>query len=102
MSKPIPVNQSPIMNTISLQFDVVTTKNSNGIDTILRVMRESDYDYTNGVVSIVLDDITPNGYESVTVSVNSYTLAIYLVADYLQTKHTLVTPEDVETYTRAS
>ena len=86
------------MKQINLQFDVVTTENHNGIDTILRIMNESDYDYTNGVSSVVLDDITPNGYESVTVSVNNYSLAVCLVADYLQIKSTLVTPEDVETY----
>ena len=83
---------------INLAFDVVTSLNSNGVDTMLKIMKESDYDYQLDVSAVVANGDKATGYESVIVTCNSYTSAVHLVADYLDIKSTLVTPEDVDSY----
>ena len=83
---------------IKLEFDVVTSLTLNGVESMFKLMKESDYNYQYEVLSVVEDSQKPNGYDSVTVSCNSYITAIHLVADYLDIKPTLVTPEDVELY----
>ena len=83
---------------INLQFDVVTFQNMNGVETMLRLMKESEYTYELDVTSVVKEEEKPNGYESVIVTCNKYSTAIHLVADYLNIKSTLVTPEDIDAY----
>ena len=83
---------------INLQFDVVTSLTLNSVNTMLKLMKESEYDYQLDVTAIVESGEKPNGYESVIVTCNSYTTAVHLVADYLDIKSTLVTPEDVDSY----
>ena len=83
---------------INLQFDVVTSLTLNSVNTMLKLMKESEYDYQLDVTAIVENGEKPNGYESVIVTCNNYTTAVHLVADYLDIKSTLVTPEDVDSY----
>ena len=83
---------------INLAFDVVTSLTLNGVSTMLKLMKESEYDYQLDVTAVVENGNTATGYESVVVTCNSYTTAVHLVADYLNIKSTLVTPEDVDSY----
>ena len=83
---------------INLQFDIVTFKYMNGVESMLKIMKESKYDYRLDVTSVVAEQEKPNGYESIIVTCNKYATAIHLVADYLDIKPTLVTPEDVDSY----
>ena len=83
---------------INLQFDVITFKYMNGVESMLKIMKESDHNYLLDVTSVVAEEEKPNGYESVIVTCNSYVTAVHLVADYIGIKSTLVTPEDVDSY----
>lgn len=85
---------------ITLEFDVTVTRTHNGIAILQQLMDSSEYQYSNKVQSLTNNGLTPSGDQLVTVDVQDYSTAINLVADYLDTKSTLITPEDMETYTR--
>ena len=53
---------------INLQFDVVTSLTLNGVESMFKLMKESDYNYQYEVLSVVENSQKPNGYDSVTVS----------------------------------